>query len=159
MGQKTEGRDALAEVALLVITKLQRHLLLLFSTLLLVISTALPTAAMAPTLMQIAGASGSSSSNQLGWVELDGRNAFQIAAPGTAINQRRGHIGDNFEAIRDRYLQLDTPVVDITSRQSKDDQPEVYVNGQYLMTVTQADANLQGMSPAGVVRQLEQSVP
>ncbi len=121
----------------------QRYGLLVGSVLLLVSLTTSSAHASPPLLMQISGgSSGSGSSYTLGWVEMDGYQAFQIAAPGSAINQRRQHMGDNLEAIRDRYLQL-----------------EVYVNGQYLMTVTQADATLQGMTPSGVVKELDQTIP
>ncbi|MEL6383507.1 MAG: mechanosensitive ion channel family protein [Cyanobacteria bacterium J06626_18] len=138
----------------------RRYGLLFGIALLLVSLTTSSVVQASPLLMQIpGGSSGSSSSYTLGWVEMDGYQAFQIAAPGSAINQRRLHIGDNLQAIRDRYLQLETPLADISDRKSESGQPEVYVNGQYLMTVTPEDANLQGMTPSGVVQQLDQTIP
>jgi small-conductance mechanosensitive channel len=140
--------------------RLIRSGLLAISTLLLITLTALPTVA-PPAMAQVFGSNGSSNSNayNLGWVELDGYDAFQFAAPGSALSQRRQEIHDNLQQIRDNYLQLENPTANITTTETEDGQPQVYVNGQYLMTITQEDANLQGTTANGLVQRLEESIP
>lgn len=138
--------------------KLGRRLLLFLSALLLVWGQALPGASL--TLGQLPGTSSNSgSSYSLGWVELDSYDVFQVAAPSAALSQRRQHIQQNLQTIRDRYLQLQTPTANISIRQGDQEQPEVHINGQYLMTITEEDATLQGTTPAGLIRQLEQTIP
>ncbi len=115
---------------------------------------------MSPLLMQLPGSGGGgSNAYTLGWVELDGYDVFQIAAPKSTLGQRRTHIHQNLEAIRDRYLQLETPVADISTQETENGQPKIFVNGDYLMIVTQEDANLQGTTVPGVIERVEQTVP
>lgn len=128
--------------------------------------TALPVQALpslplvSPVLMQFSGGSGSASSYSLGWVELDGEQVFQVAAPASSLSQRQQHVKGNLEAILQNYLQLETPVANVSVAQAEGyDVPSVYINGQYLMTVTKEDALLQGTTPAGFVEELKQAVP
>lgn len=92
-------------------------------------------------------------------MELDGYNNVQIAAPGAALSQRQQSIQQNLQDIRDRYLSQDSPTAQVSTQQADDGQPKVYVNDQYLMTITQQDANLQGTTASGLVQQLEKSIP
>ncbi|NJL45583.1 MAG: mechanosensitive ion channel [Leptolyngbyaceae cyanobacterium SM2_3_12] len=55
-------------------------------------------------------------------------------------------------------MALENPVVNVTTQKTEAGQPKIYVNGQYLMTVTPADANLQGMTTAGLVESLTSSI-
>ena len=139
----------------------QRRLLIIFSTALLVLSSALPAGA-SLTLAQFPGGSSGSSntgSYTLGWVELAGLEAFQIAAPSSAISNRRQQVQQNLQEIRDEYLALENPVANISITETEEGQPQIYVNGEYLLTVTQEDANLQGMTSDAVVERLKEVVP
>jgi small conductance mechanosensitive channel len=113
-----------------------------------------------PASAQFLGGNNSGgNSYSLGWVEMDGYDTFQVAAPGSALSQRRQEVHENLRQIRDRYLDLENPVANLTTTETEDGQPQVYVNGQYLMTITQEDANLQGTTAAGLVERLQESVP
>lgn len=141
--------------------KQYRLLVLLLSTLLLTGFTALPVRATSPIFMQLPGFSGSGggSAYKLAWVEMDGYKTFQISAPQSAIKQRAQDVSQNLRDIRDNYLQLETQVARVATQDTEEGQPAVYVNGQYLMTITQSDANLRGTTLSGVTQQLEQSIP
>jgi small conductance mechanosensitive channel len=125
----------------------------------LIWSSALPGEAAMP-LAQVSNVVGNNSSSyNLGWVELDSYDAFQIAAPSSALAQRTENIQQNLQMIRDRYLQLETPVANISTQEGDEGQPQVYVNGQYLMSITEEDARLKGTTAAGFVRELEERIP
>jgi small conductance mechanosensitive channel len=135
------------------------RLLLLVGTCCLILSHALPSSA-SPVLGQFSAVGGGSSNPySLGWVELDGYDTFQITAPGAALGQRRQQIHQNLEQIRDDYLALDNPVANITTLQTESGQSKVYVNNQYLMTITSEDTNLQGMTTEGLVEHLKDVIP
>ncbi|MGB3309812.1 MAG: mechanosensitive ion channel family protein [Nodosilinea sp.] len=145
----------------------------------LVLSSALPSSAMANStlassvlsrasligspslaLAQFSAAGGGNSNNySLGWVELDSYDTFQITGPGAALGQRRQHIHENLEAIRDDYLALDNPVAVVSTTPTENGQSKVYVNRQYLMTITSEDTNLQGMTTEGLVEHLKDVIP
>ena len=137
-----------------------RYGLLTGMTLVLISLTAMPGVT-PPAGAQFLGGGNSSggSAYSLGWVELDGYDTFQVAAPNSALSQRRQEVHENLVQIRDRYLQLEPPTANLTITETDDGQPQVHVNGQYLMTITQEDANLQGTTAAGLVEQLQDSVP
>lgn len=110
--------------------------------------------------MQLPGmGGGNGNSYSLGWVGLDGHDVFQVAAPSSTLGQRRREIHNNLQEIRDDYLQMSDPIADIATRQTEEGQPQVFVNGEYLMTVTQEDANLQGTTASGVLQQLRKTIP
>jgi small-conductance mechanosensitive channel len=136
-----------------------RLVLLAGLTLVMVSLTAVPGLTPAASAQFFGGGGGSSDSYSLGWVELDGYDRFQVAAPGSALSQRREEIHENLVQIRDRYLQLETPTTNLTTTKTDDGQPQVYVNGDYLMTITQEDATLQGTTAAGLVERLQETIP
>jgi len=136
-----------------------RYSLLFLFTLVIVAASASPVTAM-PVLGQFSSSTGSNNdSYTLGWVKMDGYDTFQISAPNLALSQRKQQIQQNLLDIRDRYLQLETPAAQVSTQRSEGQQPKIYVNGQYLMTVTQKDANLQGTTEEGIIRRLENSIP
>jgi small-conductance mechanosensitive channel len=113
-----------------------------------------------PVLAQFSGTGGgSSNAYTLGWVELDGVDVFQVAAPSSAIHQRRQQIHQNLQEIADEYLALESPVANLTTVEAEEGQPQVYVNGQYLMTVTDRDAELQGLTQTALVQNLRKAIP
>lgn len=135
-----------------------RRSLLFFSTLLIVLSTALPAEA-SLFLAQLPGSSGGSSNPYvLETVELGGLDVFQVAVPNSGQSQRRQQVQENLEEIRDTYLAMESPDANITTPESEDGQPQIYVNGQYLMTITQEDTSLRGMTTTGVVKHLQESI-
>lgn len=109
-------------------------------------------------IAQFGGGGNDINAYTLGWVELDGLDVFQIAAPNSALGQRREQIHQNLQSIRNDYLDLEVPSANISTVKSEEGQPEVYVNGHYLMTVTQEDANLQGMTTSAVVLGLKETI-
>ncbi len=117
----------------------------------------------APTLAQLSLGSQSSSSSQehvAGWVKLDGRDIFQVSAPKSSLKQRQSRVETNLQRIRDDYLQDSVPDADIqVKRISSDGLPSIYVNGSYLMTVTEKDADVQGTSPWAIAEELKQQIP
>lgn len=128
-------------------------------TLTVIVVSASPMTAV-PVLGQLStSASSSSNAYVLGWVEMDGYDTFQVSAPNSALDKRQQYIQQNLQNIRDRYLQLETPEAQVWTQQPEGEQPQMYVNGQYLMTITQEDATLQGTTAEGVVRQLKHSIP
>lgn len=135
-----------------------RRSLLFLSPLLIVLSTA-SSADATLTLAQFPGSQGGNSSPYtLEWVELSGVDVFQVAMPNSGQSQRRQQVQENLQEIRDDYLTLENPVANVTTSETPDEQPKIYVNGQYLMTVTQEDTNLQGMTQTGLVEQLEEDI-
>ncbi|MGF1513436.1 MAG: mechanosensitive ion channel family protein [Elainellaceae cyanobacterium] len=105
----------------------------------------------------------SSSSSQeyvSGWVKLDGRQIFQVSAPQSSIKQRQSRIETNLQRIRNDYLRAPAPNADVQVQQiSSNGLPSIYVNGSYLMTVTEKDADIQGTSPWAIAEELKQQIP
>lgn len=140
-------------------SRLARYGLWAGTTLVLIGLTAVPGFTPPASAQFLGGGNSSGNSYSLGWVEMDGYDTFQVAAPGPALSERRQEIHDNLQQIRDRYLQLETPTTNLTTTETEEGQPQVYVNGQYLMTITQEDANLQGTTAAGLVERFQESIP
>lgn len=153
-------RPGIGKIRAVIFRRRYQRLLVGVSTLLLLVGLQLPGLALPSTLLQIPGGNSSSGNSVgLGWVELDGYDAFQVSAPKAALAQRIQDVSQNLQEIRDHYLGLTPPAADVFTQESEEGQPEVYVNGQYLMTVTQSDANLQGTTPSGIVKQMQESLP
>ncbi|MEM8807091.1 MAG: mechanosensitive ion channel family protein [Cyanobacteria bacterium P01_G01_bin.38] len=149
----------------------QRRWLLGLMALIITLWVALPVSAqpslsslptLSPVLMQVPGSSSASSGGEaaIGWVMMDGEQVFQVAAPKPALSHRKSSIEDNLTTIRDRYLDQPNTDIELSTIELDDSkQPSLYVNGQYLLTITDMDARMQGTTPAGVVENLSQTVP
>lgn len=98
-------------------------------------------------------------------VRLDGRSLFTIAMP--AVEQKPGQVkpidqrGQDIEALLQRVAnnKLDPQTLQVTS--SIDPQsglPVIYINDQWLMTVTTLDAQLQGRNPEPWASRLTQII-
>lgn len=113
-----------------------------------------------PVMAQLEGLSGGSfDQTAVGWVVLDGRQVFQIAAPSSALSIRQYHLEENLKEIRDTYVSMPDPAVEIVKETlDGEDAPSLYVNGRYLMTATDDDARMQGMTQVELVQYLRQSV-
>lgn len=93
-----------------------------------------------------------------GWIYLDGRRLFQIAASKTNFPERLEDIQKKLEAISQYYFQLpaNTPVkVEV---RKVNDLPVIYVNDQYLMTVTSEDAGLRQVDMSTSANQIADSL-
>lgn len=93
-----------------------------------------------------------------GWVYLDGRRLFQIAASKTNFPERLEDIQKKLEAISQYYFQLpaNTPVkVEV---RKVNELPVIYVNDQYLMTVTSEDAGLRQVDISTSANQIADSL-
>lgn len=81
-----------------------------------------------------------------GWVQLDGRRLFQVAATKDKLSERLQNIQQNFDRIAQDYFQQKSSALNVqiqsVQRQNKEF-PVIYVNDEYLMTVTDQDANQQ----------------
>ncbi|MEA5619014.1 mechanosensitive ion channel family protein [Cronbergia sp. UHCC 0137] len=74
-----------------------------------------------------------------GWIYLDGRRLFAIAASKNNFPQRIQNIQQNLQAITHNYLQTSAKEVKVEIR-TLNALPVIYVNDQYLMTITYEDA-------------------
>ncbi len=81
-----------------------------------------------------------------GWIYLDGYQVFQIAATKTNLSERSRNIQQNLNQIHQNYLRLPEPENNVET-QTINGLPVIYVNGQYLMTVTTEDARLRRQEP------------
>ncbi|MEM9927130.1 MAG: mechanosensitive ion channel family protein [Cyanobacteria bacterium P01_D01_bin.50] len=80
-----------------------------------------------------------------GWVYLDGRRLFSIAAPRASLKERLQNIHDNLDVISKNYFQESQEELDIEVR-TVNGSPVIYINERYLLTVTQEDAKLRGVN-------------
>ncbi|MBE9104389.1 mechanosensitive ion channel family protein [Nostoc cf. edaphicum LEGE 07299] len=93
-----------------------------------------------------------------GWIYLDGRRLFQIAATRTNFPERSEDIQKKLQKIAQNYFQspAKTPVnVDV---REVNELPVIYVNGQYLMTVTSEDAGLRQVDISTSANQVAESL-
>ncbi|WP_118166542.1 mechanosensitive ion channel family protein [Nostoc sphaeroides] len=93
-----------------------------------------------------------------GWIYLDGRRLFQIAASRSNFPERSEDIQKKLEKIAQNYFQAPakTPVkVDI---REVNQLPVIYVNDQYLMTVTSEDAGLREVDISTSANQVKESL-
>jgi small conductance mechanosensitive channel len=77
-----------------------------------------------------------------GWIYLDGRPLFQIAASKTNFPERLENIQQNLQEISHNYLRTSTKQVNVKTQTVKG-LPTIFVNDQYLMTITADDARLR----------------
>lgn len=98
---------------------------------------------------------GSESENRVtsAWIFLDGRRLFQIAAPRATISERQEQIQENLQLLSQNYFKSPTNEVKV-QLQTLNDLPVIYVNNQYLMTITPQDANLRQVEPTTAANQI-----
>lgn len=92
-----------------------------------------------------------------GWIYLDGYQVFQIAATTSNFPERSRNIQQNFHQIHQNYLRSSNPEVEIETR-TLNGLPVIYVNDQYLMTVTREDGKLRREEPAISAIQITEQV-
>ena len=81
-----------------------------------------------------------------GWIYLDGRQLFQIAATKTNFPERSQDIQQNLDQIIQNYLRSSAKEAKVETRKLNG-LPVIYVNDQYLMTITSEDAQLRKEDP------------
>ncbi|MBD2729050.1 mechanosensitive ion channel family protein [Nostoc sp. FACHB-892] len=113
-----------------------------------------------PQLLPSPSSVSNDSNNRLvtGWIYLDGRRLFQIAASRANFPERSEDIQKKLERIAQNYFQSppNTPVdVNIPKVNQL---PVIYVNGQYLMTVTSEDAKLREVDTWTSANQIAESL-
>ncbi|MEH1936032.1 MAG: mechanosensitive ion channel family protein [Nostoc sp.] len=78
-----------------------------------------------------------------GWIYLDGRRLFQIAASKANFPERSEDIQKKLQKIGQNYFQSPAKTAVKVEVRKVNELPVIYVNGQYLMTVTSEDAGLR----------------
>lgn len=76
-----------------------------------------------------------------GWIYLDGRRLFQIAALKTNFAERLQNIQQNVDEISQNYFRSSAQSIKVEAR-TINELPVIYVNNRYLMTITAEDARL-----------------
>ncbi|MBD0388380.1 MAG: mechanosensitive ion channel family protein [Nostoc sp. C3-bin3] len=115
---------------------------------------------MLPQLQTPSSVSNNDPDNRIvsGWIYLDGRRLFQIAASRANFPERSEDIQKKLERIAQNYFQspAETPVNVTTPKVNQ--LPVIYVNGQYLMTVTSEDAKLREVDTWTSANQIAESL-
>ncbi|MFN6468768.1 MAG: mechanosensitive ion channel domain-containing protein [Nostoc sp. SerVER01] len=93
-----------------------------------------------------------------GWIYLDGRRLFQIAASKTNFPERLEDIQKKLEAISQYYFQLPTNTQVKVEVRKVNELPVIYINDQYLMTVTSEDAGLRQVDMSTSANQIADSL-
>lgn len=88
------------------------------------------------------------------WIWIDGRRLFQIAASEDNLSERTQAIQDNLQNIQTNYLNANAinPQVEIKTEKNL---PVIYIDGQYLLTITSLDAELIGIAGSGFATQIK----
>ncbi len=121
----------------------------------------LPTTAQIPFLPQLQAPSSVSNdyNNRTvsGWVYLDGRQLFQIAASRTNFPERLEDIQKKLQTISQNYFESSAKTVKVEVRKVNQ-LPVIYVNDQYLMTVTSEDAGLRQVDISTSANQIAEAL-
>ncbi|MEH2324524.1 MAG: mechanosensitive ion channel family protein [Nostoc sp.] len=78
-----------------------------------------------------------------GWIYLDGRRLFQIAASKANFPERSENIQKKLQKIGQNYFHSPAKTAVKVQVRKVNELPVIYVNGQYLMTITSEDAALR----------------
>ncbi len=93
-----------------------------------------------------------------GWIYLDGRRLFQIAASRTNFPERSEDIQKKLETIAQNYFQSPANRQVKVEVRKVNELPVVYVNDQYLMTITSEDAGLRQVDISTSANQIADSL-
>lgn len=93
-----------------------------------------------------------------GWIYLDGRRLFQIAASRTNFPERSEDIQKKLEKIGKNYFQSPAKTAIKVEVRKVNELPVIYVNDQYLMTVTSEDAGLRQVDISTSANQVAESL-
>ncbi|MGJ5628120.1 mechanosensitive ion channel family protein [Nostoc sp. CALU 1950] len=93
-----------------------------------------------------------------GWIYLDGRRLFQVAASRTNFPERIENIQQSLQRISQGYFRSsgnDEAKVEV---RQVNELPVIYVNGQYLMTITSDDARLRQVDMTTSANQIREAL-
>ncbi|MEH2348693.1 MAG: mechanosensitive ion channel family protein [Nostoc sp.] len=93
-----------------------------------------------------------------GWIYLDGRRLFQIAASRTNFPERSEDIQKKLDKIGQNYFQSPPKTAVKVEVRKVNELPVIYVNDQYLMTVTSEDAGLRQVDISTSANQVAESL-
>ncbi|MDF5711488.1 MAG: mechanosensitive ion channel family protein [Nostoc sp. S4] len=93
-----------------------------------------------------------------GWIYLDGRRLFQIAASRTNFPERSEDIQKKLETIAQNYFQSPAKTQVKVEVRKVNELPVIYVNDQYLMTITSEDAGLRQVDISTSANQIADSL-
>ena len=93
-----------------------------------------------------------------GWIYLDGRPLFQVAASKTNFPERLQNIQQNLHEITQNFLRSSEQLVKVEAR-TVNELPVIYVNNRYLMTITPEDARLRQGSVLTSANQITNVLP
>ncbi|MEH1967597.1 MULTISPECIES: mechanosensitive ion channel family protein [unclassified Nostoc] len=93
-----------------------------------------------------------------GWIYLDGRRLFQIAASRTNFPERSEDIQKKLEKISQNYFQSPAKTAVKVEIRKVNALPVIYVNDQYLMTITSEDAGLRQVDMSTSANQIAESL-
>nr|WP_199327036.1 mechanosensitive ion channel family protein [Nostoc sp. FACHB-888] len=93
-----------------------------------------------------------------GWIYLDGRRLFQIAASRSNFPERSEDIQKKLEKIAQNYFQSPAKTAVKVEVRKVNDLPVIYINGQYLMTITSEDAGLREVDMLTSANQIAESL-
>ncbi|MEH2124182.1 mechanosensitive ion channel family protein [Nostoc sp.] len=93
-----------------------------------------------------------------GWIYLDGRRLFQIAATRTNFPERSEDIQNKLQKIGQNYFQSPAKTPVKVEVRKVNELPVIYVNDQYLMTVTSEDAGLRQVDISTSANQVAESL-
>lgn len=89
-------------------------------------------------------------------VYLDGRRLFQIADTRANLPQRLTDIQQAVDTISQNYFQTPDAKLKVQIDHAANGSPIIRVNGNYLMTVTQEDANIRQQDPESLAQEIKQ---
>ncbi|MBD2603679.1 mechanosensitive ion channel family protein [Scytonema hofmannii FACHB-248] len=89
-------------------------------------------------------------------IYLDGRRLFQIADTRANLAQRLEDIQQALDRISQNYFQTPDAKLNVEIDQAANASPIIRVNGNYLMTVTQEDANIRQQDPESLAEEFKQ---
>ncbi|MEH2361835.1 mechanosensitive ion channel family protein [Nostoc sp.] len=93
-----------------------------------------------------------------GWIYLDGRRLFQIAASKANFPERSEDIQKKLHKIGQNYFQSPAKTAVKVEVRKVNELPVIYVNGQYLMTITSEDAGLRQVDMSTSANQVAESL-
>ncbi|MHC5598996.1 MAG: mechanosensitive ion channel family protein [Nostoc sp.] len=93
-----------------------------------------------------------------GWIYLDGRRLFQIAASRANFPERSEDIQKKLQKIAQNYFQSPAKTAVKVEVRKVNDLPVIYINDQYLMTITSEDAGLREVDIWTSANQVKESL-
>ncbi|MEH2057027.1 MAG: mechanosensitive ion channel family protein [Nostoc sp.] len=113
-----------------------------------------------PQLLQAPSSVSNDSNDRVvsGWIYLDGRRLFQIAASRANFPERSEDIQKKLEKIAQNYFQSTAKTAVKVEVRKVNDLPVIYINDQYLMTITSEDAGLREVDIWTSANQVKESL-